>query len=318
MMLSHSYGNEIEPKQQLMLNRQLLDELMSEATIYQNAVEKRVSTSSEDDMVLELSDESLNNSNPYRNHNFTGVVKPSTSMRRDDNFDATKTDEQMIQANIDIPRALTPEERTEKLIHEAETAKAKIFPPTGKAPQIEFVALIDQDYSLVGSHVDEHTQLKIIKGEFIDFSKLLPREKINEDEGNRMELIIKNGKTFWSPASDNVTISNFGKWEQAFRIFLNIYTKAHPEKSTELIQYNHIIHSIASTYVWENVYAYDHEFRLHISRHPGRNWGIILQQAWSMKLKDRASHFEHNSSHGSGQSSRGNGSSSGGKQFKSS
>ena len=111
-----------------------------------------------------------------------------------------------------------------------------------------------------------------------------------------MELIIKNGRTFWTTAtSDNTAISNYSKWEQAFRVYSNIYTNACPEKSTELIQYNHIIHSIATTYVWENVYAYDKEFCMHLSRHPERNWGIILQQAWSMKLKDRLQKHDHGS-----------------------
>ena len=63
--------------------------------------------------------------------------------------------------------------------------------------------------------------------------------------------------------------------------------RAYPHKSSELIQYNHVIHSISLTYVWDNVYGYDKEFRLHLSKHPNRNWAVILQQAWSMKLRDR-------------------------------
>ena len=42
-------------------------------------------------------------------------------------------------------------------------------------------------------------------------------------------------------------------------------------------------------YVWENVYTYDREFRLHMSRYPQCSWGMILQQAWSLRLKDRLS-----------------------------
>ena len=70
-------------------------------------------------------------------------------------------------------------------------------------------------------------------------------------------------------------------------IFSNIFTKFHPHRVGELIQYNHVIYSISLTYTWENVYAYDKEFRMHIARHPERSWAIILQQAWSMRLRDR-------------------------------
>ena len=44
-------------------------------------------------------------------------------------------------------------------------------------------------------------------------------------------------------------------------------------------------------FIWENVYAYDMDFRIHMSRHPERSWGIILQQAWSMRLQDRINKF---------------------------
>ena len=46
----------------------------------------------------------------------------------------------------------------------------------------------------------------------------------------------------WVPVKDNISINIFAKWEQAFRIFSKIYTEKYPEKATELIQYNCIIH----------------------------------------------------------------------------
>ena len=158
-------------------------------------------------------------------------------------------------------------------------------PPTGESTFCDIIAQADREYEVVGYHIDEITQNKIVKGEYVDFSKLLPRDHILNEEDGRMELIVHNGKTFWSPVAEPVTINGFSKWEQAFRVFLNIYTKAHPHRSTELIQYNHVIHSISLSYIWENVYNYDKEFRIHISHHPERSWSVILQQAWSMRLK---------------------------------
>ena len=192
---------------------------------------------------------------------------------------------------------MSAEERTEMIIKQAEAAKVKIFPPTGRVcnhevieHNFEFVAKMDQNYLSVGNHIDEITQEKIVKGEYVDFAKLLPKDKITatEEEG-RMELIMKEGRTFWAPVSNTVAINGFSKWEQAFRIFANIYTHKFPHKSSELTQYNHIIHSISSSYTWENEYSYDREFRLHLSKHLGRSWAVILQQAWSMKLQDRIS-----------------------------
>ena len=197
---------------------------------------------------------------------------------------------------------LSAQERADQLVREAEAAKAHIFPTegnvntevhdsilpsVGESGNFQFIAKMDQDYQVVGGHVDDLTKQKIIKGEYVDFSKLLPKDRILVEEEGRMELVIRNGKTFWVPVSESVSINNFRKWEQAFRIFVNIYTRQFPQRFSELIEYNHIIHSIASVYTWENVYSYDKEFRLHLSRHPERSWSVILQQAWSMKLRDR-------------------------------
>ena len=104
-----------------------------------------------------------------------------------------------------------------------------------------------------------------------------------------MELVNRGGQSFFVPVSEHEVsgITSFNKWEQAFRIFMNIYTQAFPGCSSELLQYNHIIYTTSTTYHWDNVYMYDKEFRVHMSHFPNRSWAIILQQAWTMYLKDR-------------------------------
>ena len=99
-------------------------------------------------------------------------------------------------------------------------------------------------------------------------------------------------------------INTYGRWEQAFRVFSNILTSKYPEKAPELLQYNHTIHSASTTYTWENVYAYDREFRQHVARYPTRVWNVILQLAWTMLLKDRIK-FDHRRG-GGGSGGRGN------------
>ena len=100
-------------------------------------------------------------------------------------------------------------------------------------------------------------------------------------------MVIRDGRTYYVPVTETTSISSFAKWEQAFCVFSNIYTKANPHRSSELIEYNHVIHTVSLTYIWENVYLYDKDFRMHIARNPERSWSIILQQAWALRLKDR-------------------------------
>ena len=109
------------------------------------------------------------------------------------------------------------------------------------------------------------------------------------EDDTRFEMVIRNGKTFWSPVGNVVSITSYAKWEQAFRVFSNIYCKANPNRSVELMEYNNVIHTMAMAYNWGNVYTYDKEFRLHMAQFPQRSWAMILQQAWSLRLRDRLS-----------------------------
>ena len=77
------------------------------------------------------------------------------------------------------------------------------------------------------------------------------------------------------------------RWEQAFQIYATIYTKAHPERAPEMFQYIYNICEAASAYVWDNVYRYDIAFQQVMEKNPARKWNVILQQGWSLFLKDK-------------------------------
>ena len=122
--------------------------------------------------------------------------------------------------------------------------------------------VVDENYVVVGGHIDAMLRDKIKKGEYVDFALLLPRDHLTltAAEG-RLELVHRDGQTYFVPSEKDgsPSITSFYRWEQAFRIFSNIYLKQHPERATELIQYNHIICSASTTYTWDNVYEYDRE-----------------------------------------------------------
>ena len=106
--------------------------------------------------------------------------------------------------------------------------------------------------------------------------------------------------------NEGSAITSYGKWEQAFRVYMDVYVRAHPGRSSELIQYEHIISTIASQFVWENVYTYDKDFCIHMAWHPSCNWSLILHQAWAMRLRDklRGEDYHRNKSQGHGHSKR--------------
>ena len=192
---------------------------------------------------------------------------------------------------------LEAEQHAEDLIREAEKAKAKMYEVPGKktcfmSKDQAFIhsALVDQNYLTVAAHVNKAIKAKIQNFEYIDFAKLLPRDKIAEEEDDRLTWVNKGGYPVMVPAVDRELaggITSIGKWDQAFRVFSDILTTKYPSKINELLQYSHVIATAAQTYTWENVYGYDKAFRIHISEYPERSWGVILQQAWNMRLNDR-------------------------------
>ena len=201
------------------------------------------------------------------------------------------------------PRLPTPEEKVDQLVRSAEAAKGRILPTPGRnlITYSNTTAFIDESYIVVGSHLDSTTIEKIEQGKYIDFGKLVPRDWVLMEDDQRLEMVMRGGRTYYVPVNETTTISSFAKWEQAFRVYSNIYTKAHPHRSSELIEYNHVIHTVYLTYIWDNVYLYDKDFCIHIARNPERSWGIILQQAWALRLKDRIT--SGSPSHGNGRNS---------------
>ena len=173
-------------------------------------------------------------------------------------------------------RIATPPQfnRVEQMIREVELSKARIYDVQGKEMKQDnnlsvtyHSALLDEDYLLVGNYIDDVTHRKIGNGEYIYFAKLLPKDKIGSEEDHRMEMVNHGGMSFWVSVTDRETanITSYMKWEQAFRVFSNIYTAYHPTRGSELIQYNHIIHTASQSFAWQNVYRYDREFRLHMT-----------------------------------------------------
>ena len=147
--------------------------------------------------------------------------------------------------------------------------------------------IVNEGYSVVGRHLEPALKKRIIDGKFVDFARLLPRDRVLSQQDNQLEMFINNGQPGFRSVSESETIGSFYKWEQAFRVYSTVMADAYPEKVKQMIQYNHIIYSASLSYLWSNVYAYDIDFRLHMAENPGHNWGIILHQAWVLHMKER-------------------------------
>lgn len=52
--------------------------------------------------------------------------------------------------------------------------------------------------------------------------------KSHNTYGQRMELVDRGGETYIMPIEQDTKITNVRKWEQAFRVYADIYSQANP------------------------------------------------------------------------------------------
>ena len=147
----------------------------------------------------------------------------------------------------------------------------------------------DDNFMHITCHLDEKLIEKIEKGEYVELEKLLVKPKhLRYGHDNKVDTkIVRGGLTYVLPESDKEPkITNVKKWEQAFRVYAAVYTKANPTRAAEIWQYVHIINTAAMSYSWENVAQYDFTFRHLMAKKPYRNWGTTYNQMWNLTLRD--------------------------------
>ena len=148
----------------------------------------------------------------------------------------------------------------------------------------------DDDFFYVTCHLDASLKHKIIKGDFIDLERLLPKERggfglLSND--CKLEWINKDGSTYLAPAAAKESkINGIRKWEQAFCIYAAVYTNAHQERASEIWQYVNTINSAALSYQWDNVALCDFTFRQLMAEKLWRSWAKTYTQGWNLALKE--------------------------------
>ena len=179
-------------------------------------------------------------------------------------------------------------EKADNIIVQMEQFRANISAPKGRNLMTEDN---DDDFFHITCHVDPNLTVKIQNGEFIELDKLLPKERgANLSDDNRLELVTREGMTYFAPAQDRTTkITGLRKWEQAFRVYAAIYTQKHPEHVSEIWQDVYVINLAASSFQWENVSFYDVTFRHLMALKPNHSWAKTYVQGWNLAMTDPVS-----------------------------
>lgn len=194
-------------------------------------------------------------------------------------------------------------ERADKILLEAELNRAELLKPGNDSKLISEQELIaeklgellgvnlkhlvyDAQHKSLGSHVDAAMRSRILRGEYVELEKLLPKHlKGNSQNQKRMHLVNTEGRALWAPENEGPEINSYRKWEQAFEVYASIYITGFPKRAGELYDYKYVIRDAADNFIWENVAGYDEEFRRHLGSHPSRGWTPKLSDEWTKHMK---------------------------------
>ena len=192
-------------------------------------------------------------------------------------------------------RSKSPEVReSDQLLIEVEKFKAAVAKPTGRDRSYDFdltelknwlIQNDDDNFFHLTCHIEPILKERIEQGQFVDLEKLLPKNRYQTmTEEQKMQLVTKNGATYWVPVTSDQKIGGVQRWEQAFRIYAAIYSKANPQRSAEIWQYIHVKNSAAASYAWENVAYYDFTFRQLMAEKPHQSWAKTYTQLWNLAM----------------------------------
>ena len=84
----------------------------------------------------------------------------------------------------------------EEVIWEAEASRARINAPKGMyipSEQIHDSLQVDQNYLVIGTHIDQTLRNKILNWEYVDFARLLPRDRLTREDDHCLEIVSKGG-----------------------------------------------------------------------------------------------------------------------------
>ena len=70
----------------------------------------------------------------------------------------------------------------------------------------------------MGAHLDESLKCRIIVGQCVDFSKLIPRDRIQMESDKRLEIATHNGQTFFQHIvkREGIGIGSIYHWDLPF------------------------------------------------------------------------------------------------------
>ena len=123
-----------------------------------------------------------------------------------------------------------------------------------------------------------------MKGEYIDFTTLLPKAMFGAPESQSQTLTLQLNQSGDSysvqPAASTKKITSFSAWMEAWNIYLAVRVDIQPSFAPHLIAYQRIITSANSRHPLHAWVSYDIKFRTKAANDPSLRWDIRDLDLW--------------------------------------
>ena len=130
--------------------------------------------------------------------------------------------------------------------------------------------------------VPERLRDRILWGEYIDFTELLPD---NLDCQERSTLLCDSDAfRIISARNPRRPIADFSAWLEAWTICSSVIAKENPSRAAELLGYQFIISNAQQQFTTESVFNDDKAFRHFAAAHPSTRWDTIHTTLWTLKM----------------------------------
>ena len=84
-------------------------------------------------------------------------------------------------------------QRAEAVKYDLKNVAGKIDRVSGKFVHSMWV---DEEYTMMAGHVEISLREKIQEGAYVDFAKLIPKDRVTEEGDQRMEMVNHNGLSY--------------------------------------------------------------------------------------------------------------------------
>ena len=139
--------------------------------------------------------------------------------------------------------------------------------------------------SPLGEDLSQSIRDKIRRGEFVDFSSLLPLDGGDPGSGDgsasRVVGFNDQGHMVLQEPRHSIKLLSLSRWTSAFFVYASVFLSSHPNRNLEILKYGDLVRQAATRFGngWRE---YDRQFRLRQMRHPERSWAMIDNELWAL------------------------------------